>query len=78
MHQFVVKIVQIQRSAKLNTMGCTERTAHCGHISLAEVVALFSRQKLRAPILALERGSCNAAIKPKAIAVATEGAKGEG
>ena len=46
MHQFVVKIVQIQRSAKLNTMGCTERTAHCGHISLAEVVVLFSQQML--------------------------------
>ena len=44
MYQFVVKIVQIQRSAKLNTMGCTKRTAHCGHISLAEVVVLFSQQ----------------------------------
>jgi hypothetical protein len=25
-------------------MGCTKRTAHCGHILLAEVVVLFSQQ----------------------------------
>ena len=32
----------------------------------------------RTPILASKGVRCDAAIKPKAIAVATEGAKGEG
>ena len=42
--QFVVKIVQIQRSAKIAAMGHTKRISHCGYFLLAEVVVLFSQQ----------------------------------
>ena len=35
----------LQRSAKLSAMGCTECTAHCEQLLLAEVNAAFSQQK---------------------------------
>ena len=42
--EFVVRRLQIQRSAKIPTMGCTWRTAHCREFLLAAVDAALSQQ----------------------------------
>ena len=45
--KFLVRRLQIQRSAKIPTMGCTWRTAHCRDFLLAAVdVCLITRNLL--------------------------------
>ena len=46
-NHFVVRRQQIQRSAKIPTMGCTLRTAHCRDFLLAEVDVCLITTKQR-------------------------------